>query len=91
VCVCVCVCVCVYLAQIDRHTHTHTHTHTQDPDKFLLSGRRRKKNKQSTYLISTDEKVFMQNVFSLCGVLSIEEQAVHIPHFFTDEKVSAKA
>jgi len=30
--------------------------YSQDPDKFLLSGRRRKKNKQSTYLISTDEK-----------------------------------
>mmetsp|Transcript_29209 Transcript_29209/g.72128 ORF Transcript_29209/g.72128 Transcript_29209/m.72128 type:complete len:454 (+) Transcript_29209:47-1408(+) len=30
--------------------------YSQDPDKFLLAGRRRKKNKQSTYLISTDEK-----------------------------------
>ena len=30
--------------------------YSQDPDKFLLAGRRRKKNKQSTYLISTSEK-----------------------------------
>ena len=34
--------------------------YSQDPDKFLLSGRRRKKNKQSTYLISSDEKVSSQ-------------------------------
>jgi hypothetical protein len=43
--------------------------YSQDPDKFLLSGRRRKKNKQSTYLISSDEKV-SQACMHACVALS---------------------
>mmetsp|Transcript_35519 Transcript_35519/g.111101 ORF Transcript_35519/g.111101 Transcript_35519/m.111101 type:complete len:446 (+) Transcript_35519:95-1432(+) len=41
--------------------------YSQDPDKFLLSGRRRKKNKQSTYLISTDEKDLARKSDSYTG------------------------
>merc|ERR1712100_255607 len=39
----------------------------QDPDKFLLAGRRRKKNKQSTYLISIDEKELKRKSESYIG------------------------
>ena len=41
--------------------------YSQDPDKFLLAGRRRKKNKQSTYLISIDEKELKRKSESYIG------------------------
>lgn len=41
--------------------------YSQDPDKFLLAGRRRKKNKQSTYLISTSEKDLSRKSDSYIG------------------------
>ncbi len=60
---------CMWCEKYSQKTCIHTHIiypyvwclilqvlYAQDPDKFLLSGRRRKKNRQSTYLISTDEK-----------------------------------